>query len=387
MSGGRRGRGAAALLAAAALFTAPAAGAAQAAGGAAPAAGGAAGGGASLGALFELYSFSDAAAAGIDRLSLFTVPVAARVQASPRIALRLDGAFASGSLKRPDGTSTTISGLTDTRLSASTTLGRDAVVVTGLVVLPTGMKSLTGEQYALAGAVAADLLPFAVTHWGSGGGAGGSVALARPLGDFGVGASVGYVVAFQYEPLDGQSASYQPGDALRVNAAIDHSVGYGKGSLRLSYERFSDDAFDGQNLFRSGDRLEVLASYAFPFAARSSGIVYGGALHRQKGSYLQDLTRSPSRNLLVVGGGARLPSGRATFVPTAQLRVLARSDGLGQGYTASVGASIEWALQRATLAPQVQARFGSVDVSAGNTSGFAGFALGGAIRFGEGGRR
>ena len=71
----------------------------------------------------------------------------------------------------------------------------------------------------LAGVVAAELLPFAVTNWGSGGSAGGDLALAFQGGGWGLGISGGYRAASEYEPYVGETFAYRPGNQLRFRLA------------------------------------------------------------------------------------------------------------------------------------------------------------------------
>jgi len=161
---------------------------------------------------------------GIESLSLLTLPLHVRTRIGPRVALMISGAWARGSLERPDGSEETLSGPTDIEVLASTSFLQERVVVTGIVDLPTGTSTLTDDEAFVAGAVAADLLPFRISHWGTGGGLGGRVAVAQPVGVFSVGASVSYRTSGDYEPRDGESSRYDPGDALRVATFVPHDL-------------------------------------------------------------------------------------------------------------------------------------------------------------------
>lgn len=336
---------------------------------------------ASGGPRFERFDFSDAEQVGVESLSLLTVPVTARAEIARRVTVELTGAFASAALGRPDGSESTLSGLTDTELTVSAPLAGDAVVVTGVAVLPTGKASLDPDEAAVAGAIAADLLPFSITHWGTGGGVGGRVAVARPLGALGVGLSVGYLVAGEYEPRSDAPFRYRPGNSLEVNAVVDGSVGAaGKASLRLSARTYSDDELDERNLYSSGNRYEVLGSYAFALGARSSGIAYAGFLQREEGTYLIGSRTAPSQDLVVAGGSVRMPLSRLVVAPDVSLRIFRREDGIGQGYAASVGGAVEWPLGRSLLVPTARVRFGSVEVFEGRESGLLGAELGVSVR-------
>jgi len=342
---------------------------------------------AGAGVLVQSFRFSEEAVTGYRGLTLVTLPFSATARVGPATRVNVRGGWARGSLDREGADGSVISGPLDTEISLSHRLGQDAVVISGIALLPTGKSSHTPAEAEVAGAISADILPFRISSWGTGGGFGGSVAVARPMGGWGVGASVGYVVAGNFEPRSGEPFVFQPGNMLRVNAVVDRTVAStGKLALRFSLQDFSDDAVDGVNLFRSGRRYDLTTSYAFPAGRRSSAIVYGGLLHRDKGSYLQptDDREAPSQDLVVVGAGMRGPWAGGIVTPAADLRLHRRSDGIGQGFSAGVGTQAEWALQGGgAFIPQLRVRFGNVEVREGSSSGFAGVEAGATVRLGR----
>src|SRR5690606_15624935 len=132
---------------------------------------------------------------------------------------------AIGTLTRPGGQDSRVAGATDTELRLSYAFGTDRVVVSAIALLPTGLGTLTTEEADAAGAFAADVLPFRVTNWGSGGGFGASTTFAAPLGGFAVGLGLGYVVAREFHLRPGDQFAYRPGNQIHVRAAIDRSFG------------------------------------------------------------------------------------------------------------------------------------------------------------------
>ena len=340
---------------------------------------------AGVGVVFQGYSYGDAAAIGAEDVTLLTIPLAFAARFGAATALDLRGAWASGGVTLADGSESSISGPTDLEVTLSRTFGRDMVVASLVGVLPTGSSTQTLEESAVAGAVAADLLPFRISNWGTGGGIGGSLAVARNVNGIGVGASVGYIVAREYEPLADQATVFQPGDFLRVNAVVDRSFGgRSKLALRVGFQRFGDDGLDGVNLFRSGNRYEATASYAFPAGARSSAIVYGGVLHRNEGTYLTDPREAAAQDLLLAGGALRAPLGAGVLTPSVDLRLLRRTDGVGQGYVGGIGAGYELPMQGGTtLIPSARIRRGSVEVREGLESAVTGYEAGLTVRFGR----
>lgn len=333
------------------------------------------------GVVYETYRFSDAEDLDIDALDLMSVPVGATIAFSRRVSLQITSAWARGELKRPNGSTSEISGITDTDVRLSATLGRDVVTLTAIAQLPTGVSELTDDEVDAAGMFAADVLPFRITNWGAGGGFGLSTAFARPIGEYAVGLAVGYVVAREFEPIADGGPMYRPGDQLHVRGAIDRTFGTsGKASLAVTYQRFGDDESDGQNLFRTGDRIQGVGSYAFALGPAASGLVYAGYLHRARGEFVITNDFEPSRGLFFAGAGARLPAGTAVLQPGIDVRAQG-GDGT-TGYTLGLGGSAEVPLGPAVrLVPTLRGRFGNVELPTGLSSGFTGAEVGLAVRF------
>ncbi len=328
-----------------------------------------------FGGVFESYRFSDEGVTGIRSVSMFSLPVRGALSLGRYGVLDIRGAFARGSLEASDGGTFEISGLTDTELRLGFRMGGASVVQLGAIaLLPTGRATQTAEEAVVAGVVASELLPFRVSNWGSGGGAGGQASVAHSSGDTGFGLSASYVVAREFEPVDGQSFAYRPGNQLRIRGAVDHNVGSsGKFTLSVNLERHSEDALDGTNLYRSGNRIQAVTSYSFAPGARTSAILYGGVFHRSQGTaLLQSASDAPGQQLFMVGGGMRFPRAWGVLVPSVDSRVFRRDDGAGQGWISGAGVAAEIRMGGQTLIPAVRGRFGSVLVREGSESGITG---------------
>jgi hypothetical protein len=340
----------------------------------------------SAGLTFETYNFGDGESIGIESVRLITAPFGAGVTLNDRFGLSVRGAWASGSLSLASGDESTIDGLTDTEVRASYTAGRDMVTFTAIALVPTGLDLLTAEQVEVAGVVAADVLPFRISNWGTGGGFGGSVAFAVPIGAFGTGLSIGYVTTRDWEPVEtSPSFVYRPGNQLHVTAAIDRSVGpTGKLGLRASFLTYDADRVNDVNLYNAGNRIEATASYAFAAGLRSSAIVWGGLHHRDAGA-LEDPSAntpvSPASDILFAGALFRLPVAHGVLQPGLDIRAVSGGDDASTGYTLTAGVSAELPTRSVTLAPSVKARFGSVDAGDGASSGVTGLDLGMVVRF------
>src|SRR5512142_3397538 len=144
---------------------------------------------AAAGADFESYHFSQPDHSGLDGITLVTTPFAGRVPLGQVVAAEVSGEWARGSVRRADGTTATLQGFTDTQVRLSLRVHQDLATITAVALLPTGKEKLTDDEATVAGIVAADLLPFRISNWGSGGGLGLATAIAHSFGGIGMGAS------------------------------------------------------------------------------------------------------------------------------------------------------------------------------------------------------
>ena len=126
----------------------------------------AAGGG---GMTYEVYSFSDAEATGLDNVNLLTAPLAVTFPLGQSLSLGVYSAWAQGTVQAADDQKVSVTGFTDTEVSLAVSLGGDNAVLAGGFVLPTGEATQSLEEVVVAGIIAAELLPFAISTWGSGG--------------------------------------------------------------------------------------------------------------------------------------------------------------------------------------------------------------------------
>lgn len=334
------------------------------------------------GGFFETYEFLDPDAIGVQRVSLATLPFGAHAPVIDRLSLDLRGAFAQGAMTRADGTEVTLSGLTDTEIRANLELVRDIFSVSAAVLLPTGQASQSFEESELAGLVAADLLPFRISNWGSGGGAGVVSSFTIPVGGFGFGLSGGYTMGQEFEPIADDELAYRPGDEIRLRMVIDRNIGSSsKASLILGGQTYQDDQLSGASVFEPGDRFEAIGSFAFRAGAQSTAVVYGGFQHRSEGTLLDQTLETPAQDLYSAGVGFRIPRGITTLLPMADLRIFRRSDGIGQGHLASLGASAEWPAGPFVVLPTVRGRFGKALLWDGAESSVRGAEIGIGLRF------
>jgi hypothetical protein len=331
----------------------------------------------------ESYRFTDPAAAGVESITLRTVPFAVRLRNS-RFGVDLSGAYAIGTVRAVGEQTHELAGPTDVDVRASLTLGRDLLVLAATLSLPTGKAGHSVEEAAVAGLISADLLPFRISNWGSGGGAGVSAAFAVPVEGFGIGMSAGYRIAREFEPLTSEPLVYQPGDEVDIRVAVDRAIGTsGKLALQLAAQRFGNDAMGGDNLYRSGNRVQAIGSYSFAAGGQGSGVAYAGLVRRAQGTYLDRTQTTPSQDLVLAGGGVRRQVGRIVVTPSVDTRFFRSADGIGQGWNAGFGGSAELPLASLTFVPSARVRTGKVLVREDAETGLSGVDLGFSIRFGR----
>lgn len=340
-------------------------------------------------ATFERYAFAEEDGSELESISLLSLPFEARAELASNVSLTARGAWAQGRVAWRDGTEMELSGPTDTELRLSWELARRAIRVELLGYLPSGKTTHDAEEAVVAGIIAADLLPFRISNWGSAGSVGMSVSGARRFGKVGAGAAVAYRVSGDFDPVQDQQFVYEPGDELQVRLGLDYALTRSqKLSLALSYRSYEADIANETNLFQTGDRMIGLATWSFPTGRKSAGAVYSGILHREQGTFLDVAAPDvPSQNLVLLGGMMRAPLQGGFIVPRVDARVIRQSGAGGDGFVIGAGAAFEAPVgQQLTLLPTFTARFGSVEPTTGVDAGFTGFDVGLIARFGPRGR-
>lgn len=190
-----------------------------------------------------------------ETIAELAIPVFVTVSAGPRLAFDIGTAYTrarvtSGAVRSE------ISGLTDTQIRGTYSLGGDFIVLTAGVSLPSGESSVNLDQVVAAGRIGNDFLAFPVSNMGTGLAMTGGVAVARPLGDWSVGAGLSARRSRAYDPFDmpGERFRYQPGNEVRVRLGVDRPVAAGRLALGVTYAAFGrDDA--GGSAYNTGDRV------------------------------------------------------------------------------------------------------------------------------------
>jgi hypothetical protein len=339
---------------------------------------------------FERYTFSEVEGSNLESISLLSVPFEARARLGGGLSLDARGAWATGKVRWRDGQEMELTGPTDTEVRLTWELARRAIRLEVVGTLPTGESTHDTEQAVVAGIVAADLLPFRITNWGSAGAVAVSLSGAQRVGSVGLGASVSYRLSDEFDPIEGEDFAYQPGDEFRVRLGLDYAISRSqKLSLAFGYRNYEADVANDQNLFQTGDRMVGLMTWSFPVSRRSAGALYGGYLHRENGAFLSVAADEvPSQDLLLMGAMMRAPWAGGFISPRVDARLYTKGSGeAGNGYVVGAGLSLERpAGTSLTLVPSATARFGSVEATPGVDTSFLGFDIGLITRIGRRGR-
>lgn len=296
----------------------------------------------SVGGGVDFTSYTFDAGLGADAAQLFMIPVAVQVPVVPGLGIDIYGAWAEGRVERGD-TLYKLSGPVDTGIRAAYQATPWALVTLGANV-PTGDATHDGQEAIVASLLSTDILGFREASWGRGFAVTASAAVARSMGNFGLGIAGAYSMRGKFDPIDDndEDFEYQPGSETRVRLGLDRNFGNSTLTLGGTFLTYAQDQANGQNLFQAGRRFRFDASYAFRLAA-GVWTVYAADLVRQNGTLrLPDVDTqgaplgtftsvdTPKQNLAVAGFmGAVSLGGGFVFRPHVDLKLQSREDSAG----------------------------------------------------------
>lgn len=343
------------------------------------------------GVLFQSYSFNEALGAEVANLTM--IPAAYTLPLGDRLSMDFYGAWARGAVEK-DGVTYELTGPVDTRVRASFQL-TSGVVLTSMVNLPTGNSAHNAEEAVVASVLSTDILGFQEANWGTGTAVTTGLVSAYEAGDWALGMGVSYRLSNGFEPAEDVNVTYEPGNEIRVRVGLDRNVGTdGKLTLGMTYQNFSEDQYDGQNLFQPGNRIRGDLSYAFRTGG-STWALYAVDVWRDSGDAFLDLIDAGgavlgdttvtfgSQNLMVVGlNGSALLGGSLRIRPSLDFRYQTREEENGEGWLAGGGFDIPLRLSGSyQMYPRVRASFGSLKAFTGENETLWGLELGLTARF------
>ncbi len=299
---------------------------------------------------YQGYAFD--AGLGADAAQLFMIPIAVRVPATSALSFDIYAAWAEGRVERAD-TVYKLSGPVDTGVRVAYQATPWALVTLGANV-PTGDSQHDGEEAIVAALMSTDLLGFREASWGRGFALTPSVAVARNMGNFGLGLAGAYSLRGKFTPnADDTTLEYQPGNETRIRLGIDRNFGNSTLTLGGTLINYTTDQANGQNLFQAGKRFRFDATYAFRMGP-GVWTIYAADLVRQNGTLTLlniDPTLgttdvdTPKQNLAIVGFmGSMELGGGFVFRPHVDFKLQSREDSggsdAGSGWLVAAGGDI-----------------------------------------------
>lgn len=284
----------------------------------------------------------------------FAVPLAFAVPLTDRLSVDVGAYYAS-----TESEGRTLSGLTDTQLRASYVFGRDALVATLMVNLPTG-ESQSFDQTATSGAAAANFLSFPVNAYRTGTSVTGGLAAATGLGSWNVGLAGSVRMSGEYEPFNDVDTRYSPGTEARFKLGVERLLGSARLTFGFTFSTFGNDNFEdlgggGSGAYQPGNRF--IGEVAMAFLAGSGNITgYIWDYYRNKAG---NSGSANQENILSLGASGSWPIGAdIRFQPLVETRIWSPADGSGRLFGA--GAALQIPLsERFTLSPSGRFDLGS----------------------------
>jgi len=338
------------------------------------------------GVQFKGYSFGEGAQ--FEKISQIAVPIALVVPVSSRFSVDVGTFYAMTSTTTATDGQHDISGMTDVQVRGTYTLGRDAAVLS-VVVVPLTRIKLDSADAITAGAAASNFLLFPVNSYNSGLNVTGGAGFARRLGAWGIGLAGSFRWNAEYQPYTGSLSdiNYEPGFEGRLRLGADRSVGQARLRLGLTWSTFGDDIYSGAGVgaaanYAPGNRFVAEAGYAFPGLGGTVSI-YAWDYYRSAGKAQGDDSEN-GENILTGGVMARLPMGtKTTFEPGIEGRYWSFNAGDGGGQVVALGAALRHRLNdKLTLVPNVRGEFGALDLVGGESSSLTGIGGSVLLRYG-----
>ena len=318
-----------------------------------------------------------------ETISEFATPIFIVIPVTSTLTFDVGAAYAWARVQ-PNGAGTeqtsTISGLTDTQIRANLSFGSDFVVLTAGLNIPTGRETATPEEQRAAFRIGNDFLAFPISNMGTGFGATGGIAVARPIGSWNLGFGGSLRQSASYEPFvatTGTRPRFQPGNEYRARIGLDHPYGTGRFAFGLTYSKFGNDNIGG-SIYNTGDRYIAQAGFNNSFGGANL-LVNAWNLYRRSGTIFTGERTGPENiaNVLL-GVGFRDLAG--VIEPSLEVRGWTQEN-LDASMLATIGLRYSVDASGFTITPSAGYTFGRFAAAGGNAD-LSGFKAALAIRFG-----
>ena len=326
----------------------------------------------------QFYSYSLDAPSN-SKISELAIPLFVVVPVTQSLSFDVGSAFAQSRVVETTAgksATSTISGPTDTQVRANYVLGTDFVVLTAGVNLPTGRATVAPDQLVAASLIGSDFLNLPVPAMGIGFGGTGGVAVARPLGDWNLGAGLSMRKSAEYSPVDaagGIPLRYQPGNEYRARVGVDRAFGTGRITLGLTYSTFGDDNLAG-SVYNTGNRY--LTQFSLDNTVGSGQLtVVGWNLFRTAGT-LADSTYLPHDNITDAAVSYAIKLGSTLVEPNVEGRTWLQASGIPASLMTVIGVRTQFSVGGYAILPSIGYAFGRVasqaDTGVNTTAGLTG---------------
>jgi hypothetical protein len=217
-----------------------------------------------------------------------------------------------------------------------------------------------------------DFLVFPISSMGSGFGGTGGVAIAKPLGEWNLGAGLSVRTAMPFDPYEDASGAklrYTPGTEMRARVGLDHSFGTGRAAVGFTYSKFGDDKFQ-QSIYNTGNRVLTQASLSNSLWNGDYALNVWN-LFRSSGT-LADSTPTGTESITDVSAayGMRLGAGRVE--PGVSFRTWSQAD-IPSSYQSTVSLRYDWTSGRFGFSPMAGYTFGSMGTTTSESASLSGF--------------
>ena len=328
--------------------------------------------GARIGPQFVSYTLGEPSNVTITEMA---IPVFAYMPFRSGISLDIGTAFAMANVKSTINGQTReskISGPTDTQIRATMNLGSDLVLLTAGLNIPTGKSTADTSEQMAAALIGNDFLVFPISSMGSGFGGTGGVAVAKPLGQWNLGAGLSVRTSMPFDPYvdgAGNKLRYTPGTEMRVRMGLDHPYGTGRASIGFTYSKFADDDFAG-SIYNTGNRL-LSQVYLSNSVLSGDYVLSLWNLFRSSGT-LADSTVTGTESITDVGlaYGRRIGAGR--LEPGFGFRMWSQAD-IPSSLQTTFSVRYEFGSGRLAVSPMAGFTFGSMGTTTAESASLTGF--------------
>jgi hypothetical protein len=307
--------------------------------------------------------------AGQTTVRQWAVPLGA-AYSSGRVSFDLGTAYAVSRLAL--GTAErSVSGLTDAQVRGSYTFGRDAVVASLVLNLPTGRAKAPPADFPVQGAISSSFFGFPVNAYGNGFSATAGLAAAIPAGQWNLGLAGSMRVSARFTPYSDPSGSltYKPGVEGRIRAGVDRIVGRSRLTAGFTWSTFGTDQLSAgtttAGLYQPGPRWLAEGQATVPVGARSRLALQAWHYQRNAGDSV-GVTVPNSERLSSVGAVLHAALNRSVGIRLGlDGRLWHQGDADGKLGGGLVGLGIPLG-SRVTFSPEVRYDVGRLEPTSGS---------------------